>query len=328
MNRSLMNLKYLAVFLLAIVFLLLVSFDAFSQSEIDLGAIGDTTTMKTSKEIMREVVSYEPYDSTCTREVADGTRNVCSAGRTERRCRKISGVGEECWDVTEEVCSDETVYRTETYSCTEYRRVVDYVYDHSVNATVDVVKTLRSKNYDLNNCKFGVNLADTAETYYARCMEAIVKVNVVSRHETMNGANKERTIKLDLDFFDISGLNALKNGLADLSFSKGIVTFVTSDLEGLTNFKMNLKLTRNRLLLKDKVVFNRELKASDMTIAKLEGGKAKVSVNLAKIGASIDSTKKHTLNLGLSALKPVDVKGSINTPKLENSLSSSIVIND
>ncbi len=328
MNRSLVNLKYLAVFLLAIVFLLLVSFDAFSQSEIDLGSFGDTTTIKTSKDIMREVVSYEPYDSTCTREVADGTRNVCSAGRTERRCRKVSGVGEECWDVTEEVCSDETVYRTETYSCTEYRRVVDYVYDHSVNATIDIVKTLRSKNYDLNNCRFGVALADTNETYYARCMAAIVKVNVVSRKEVMSGANKERAIQLDLDFFDISGLNALKNGLNNLAFSKGIVTFVTSDLENLSNFKMNLKLTRNRFLLKDKVIVNRELKAGDYTLEKLAGGLAKVSVKLAAIGGDIDSTKKHTLNLTLSTVKAVDVKGSINTPKLENSLSGSIVIND
>ena len=324
-----MNLKYLAVLLTAIVFLLLVSVEAFSQSEIDLGNTSDTTSMKTSQLITREVVTYEPYESTCSREVAVGSRSECSPGRSERRCRKVSGVGEECWDVTtEEICRDVTEYETEVYSCTKYSKVINNVYDHTVHATIDVVKTLRAKKYDLNKCKFGVSLTDSSESYYARCQEAIVKHLVVSRSEVMNGKDKIRTIKLDLDFYEINELNALKNGLSDLVFSKGIVTFVTSDLEGLTNFKLNLQLTRNRFLLKDKIIFNRNLDSSDYTMMKLDGGKAKIIVNLIKIGAAIDTTKKHTLKLNLATIKGVDVKEAINIPKLENSLSASVVIND
>ncbi|QDK41617.1 hypothetical protein DOM21_09160 [Bacteriovorax stolpii] len=327
MNAKFLHVKYLAIFLMGIVILLLVSFDAFSQSEVDMGA-GDTFSLKASQDILKEVVSYEPYEATCSREVYDGTHRVCSAGRTERRCRKISGVGEECWDETEEVCSDEPSYRTETYDCILQRRVVDYVYDYSVNASIEVIKTLRSKNYDLNSCLFGVKLSAGAEDYYARCKSAVVKAFVVDRKEVLNGRNKERTIKLDLDFFPIEGLSALTEGLKDLTYKDGVVSFKSANLAAASNFKLNVKLTRNRLLLKDKVIFNREISPSEFTATALSGGKYLVALNLGKLSGGFDSTKKHTLKVDLSTLKALDVKDAINTPTLSNALSESLVIND
>lgn len=327
MNTKFVHVKYLAIVLMGIVILFLVSFDAFSQSEVEMGN-GDTFSMQASKDILKEVVSYEPYEATCTREVYDGTRTVCSDGRTERRCRKISGVGEECWDETERVCSEEPSYSTETYDCVLERRVVDYVYDYSVNAKIDVVKTLRSKNYDLSACRFGVRLAALDEAYYARCSNAVVKVLVVDRKEVLNGRNKERTLKLDLDFFPIEGLSALKNGLNNLSYKNGVVSFVSSDLKAASNFKLNLKVTRNRFLLKDKVVFNREIKAGEFTTTALGDGKFQVKIELEKLGGGFDSTKKHTLKVDLSTIKPVDVKDAINEPGLSNALSDSLIVND
>ncbi|MBC7539628.1 MAG: hypothetical protein H7281_12465 [Bacteriovorax sp.] len=327
MSGKLLSPKYLAVLLLAVVFVFLLSFDAFSATEMSLGG-ADTGTLSAAQDIKREVVTYEPYETTCSREVYDGTRNECSPGRTERKCRKVSGVGEECWDETEQVCSDEPVYRTETYDCVEQRKVVNEVFDYSVIAKIDVIKTLRSKNYDLNNCKFGVVLSASSESYYASCLEAIVKVNVTSRTEVMNGSNKERAIKLDLDFADISGLNATKYGLENLAFSKGIVTFVTADLASAQNFKLNLKLTRNRFLLKDKVVTDRALKAGEYTLEKMADGRAKVSIVMSKIGVDFDSSKKHTLKIDLGSVKAVDTTGAINYPKLQNALTDSLVIND
>lgn len=327
MNAKFFHVKYLAIVLMGIVILLLVSFDAFSQSEIEMGN-GDSFSMKSSQDILKEVVSYEPYEATCTREVYDGTQTVCQDGRTERRCRKISGVGEECWDETERVCSEEPRYSTETYSCIEHRRVVDYVYDYTVHANIEVVKTLRSKSFDIANCKFGVNLKDVNETYFARCSQAVVKAFVVDRKELLNGRNKERTIKLDLDFYPIEGLSALSKGLSALSFKSGIVTFKSANLTAASNFKLNFKLTRNRFLLKDKVLFNRAINPSEWSVAEASDGAFLVSVNLNKLASGFDSTKKHTLKVDLSTLQAVDLKDAINTPALSNLVSDSIVIND
>lgn len=44
MNAKFLHVKYLAIVLMGIVILLLVSFDAFSQSEVDMGA-GDTCSL-------------------------------------------------------------------------------------------------------------------------------------------------------------------------------------------------------------------------------------------------------------------------------------------
>lgn len=41
MNTKFVHVKYLAIVLMGIVILLLVSFDAFSQSEIDMGSAGN-----------------------------------------------------------------------------------------------------------------------------------------------------------------------------------------------------------------------------------------------------------------------------------------------
>ncbi len=326
MNSKFVHVKYLAIILLGVVILLLVSFDAFSD-EIDLGG-SDTMVMKASQSITKEVVTYDPYEGTCYRDIQIGSHTVCSPGRSERRCRKVPGVGEECWDeVTEEICSDEPIYRSEAYSCTKYARRIEHVHDYSVDAKIDVVKSLRSKNFDLNGCALGVNLAATSEVFYARCMNAIVKGEVFNRKEVMKGRDKERSMKIELDFFSIEGLNALKRGLNSLEHSDGIVSFVTGDLSEASNYKLSVKLTRNRLLLKDKVLLLRELKNSDYTAEKLGNGMVKITLNLAKM-VTFDSTKKHTLNITLAALKSVDVKGALNTPTLSNSLSESIVIND
>lgn len=327
MNSKFIHVKYLAVLLLGIVILLLVSFDAFSQSEVSIEA-EDTMTLNASNSIMREEVSYEPYESTCYRDVEIGSRTVCSPGRSERRCRKVPGVGDECWDeVTEEICRDEPIYSSEAYSCTKHRRVVDYVYDYSVSARINVIKTLRSKNFDLSGCALGVRLAANDENFYARCGGAIVKGQVLDRKEVMAGRNKERAMKIELDFFSIEGLSALKDGLEDLERSQGVISFVATDLAKASNFKLSLKLVRNRFLLKDKVLFDRELKTADYKTENLADGRVKYVLNLSKM-TGLDMTKKHTVSVALSTVKSVDIKEALNTPGLTNSLSRSLVIND
>jgi hypothetical protein len=328
MNNKIMSVKYLAVLLLGIVILLLVSFDAFSQSETSLNQ-GDVFTLTSSKEILRPVVTYEEQPSTCTREVYTGTHEVCSGGRTETRCRKVSGVGPECWEeTTGETCTNEDTYSTETYSCMETVAVTNYVHDHNVSLNVDAVKTLRSTHYDLSKCTLGVSVEDTSESFFAKCMEAIIRVNVVSRNEVMNGEDKVRTMKVDVDFAPIDDLSAVKYGLENLNYAKGFATFKTADLSTATNFRLRAKLTRNRFLLKDKVVLDRELKAQDYKIELVGNGQAVIKVELAKLVSDFNPKYKHTLKIDLSTIKTVDVKGALNTPGLTNSLSATTVINE
>lgn len=174
MNAKFMHLKYLAILLVGVVIVLFVSYDAFSQTPI---GVEDSFSFKASKNILTPVTSYIPYEGTCTRDVYDGSDTVCSPGRTERRCRKISGVGEECWEeTTERVCA--------------------------------------------------------------------------------------------------------------LSYEK-----------------------------------------EDFTVTPLSSGRSLVNVNLSK-WAQFDRTKKHTITVKISTLRPVDIKGAINWPQLSNEIGDSLIVND
>lgn len=328
MMSKLNQMKYFAVLLLAVLFLVLYSFNAFSQSEVPMGG-DDTFSMQASQTIYKPEVRYIEYESTCSREVYDGTVSTCSPGRTERRCRKIAGVGEECWEETEEICSDVETTRTETYSCTKVDRVVEQVYDYDVNANISVVKSLRSKNYDLGQCHFGVKLAANSESFYARCNEAIIKINILERKETIDQRNKKRNIVLELDFFPIAELNALKFGIVDLKFTNNKLTFNSFDLTKSSNYKLTVVLSRNRILLKDKVILTKILTINDLKIISQDkNGLSLIEVDLQKLSGGFDSTKKHNLKVELKTIKNVDVSNSINLPSLTNLHNNSLIINN
>lgn len=297
---------------------------ALANSEINLGGPGDSLEMHIVQDMQREVVSYEPYESTCYREVSNGTRTECST-RSENRCTKKPL---ECHDEPIEVCSEVEDTTTESYSCTKYEKVVSYEYDYTVSAQVSVLKNENSKEFDLSKCTFGVELNETAEEFYAKCENAIVRAKVTERVENLNGRNKERKIKLELDFQNIEGLNALKKGMGQLNFSNNEFNFISANLAEANNFKLNLKLIKNRFLLKDVTLIDQEIKNSAMKIKEQGNGSFKISINLKSLASKFDPTKKSTLTLSLRTLKNVDVSGSINRPTLINELRDTLIIND
>ena len=301
-----------------------------AANSIDLGSFESIGQLKASEAMYREEVSYVPYETTCTERIPDGTTTSC---RTvfENHCRKVPGVGDDCTREPVELCEEVETYRTETYPCTQHRRVTENVYDHTVFANVEVTKTLRAKNFDLNGCQLRALLKSTSEEFDALCRKAQVKVKVVSRTEkALADGNRERNVKVDVDFASVEGLEALQEGLSALTYDKGIVSFNSADLRQAQNFSIEFKVTRNRFLLKDKVVFTKNVKASDLNIEEIMGGGRVVesSFNLKNWFPGFDATKKHTLSLILKTVKKVDVTGAINTPKLSNELKASTVVNE
>ena len=295
-----------------------------AANSIDLGSFETTGELKASQAMYRQEVSYVPYETTCTERVPDGTTTSC---RTvyENHCRKIPGVGDDCTREPIQLCEEVETYRTETYPCTQHRRVTENVYDHTVNANIEVTKTLRAKNFDLNGCFLRVSLKSGSEEFDALCKKAQVKVKVVSR-----SGDRERTLKVDVDFASMEGLEALQEGLSGLVYEKGNVSFNSADLRLAQNFTLQFKVTRNRLLLKDKVVFTKTIKVSDLNIEQLAGNGRlfESSFNLKKWFPEFDSSKKHTLSLTLKTVNKIEVTGAINTPKLSNELTATTVVNE
>lgn len=302
-------------------------FTASLASSLNLGSFEHTASFSSSQNIYRDVVSYEPYETTCTRQVADGTETRC---RTvyENHCTKVPKVGDVCEKEPISLCEEETVYTTETYDCIQYKKVVDTVYDHYVKADVEVSKTLRGLNYDLKNCQLWVNLTDTSEEFRASCLSSIVKLNVTERKEVNVSGNKERKIKIDLDFFSIEELNALKLGLNDFEYSKGMVSFKTADLNESQNYVLTFEVLKNRFLIKDKKLLEKKVSPTDLTSVEVRPDLFKHSFELKKWLAEFNPAKKHTLIVKLKALNPVDLKRAINYPALSNELDQKIIVNE
>lgn len=306
------------------------STNSFAETtESDISGNNDVITILASDNIYRTEYETEYYEDTCSRQVYDGTTTSCTPNY-ENRCVKIPGVGVECHqEETSSSCTSEPTYRTETYSCTNSRTVAVQVFDHTVNAKILVSKAASAKDFDLSNCKLGVqSLSDSNESYYALCEGALVRAKVIKRSQVKVGRDVERTVQLELNFASVEGLSGVKNGLSGINYSKGVISFKTANLAAASNFALSMSITRNRFLLKDKVLFNSNLKSSDYTLQKLEDGRVKVLVNLSKIGAGIDASKKHTIRVSLSTVKAVDLKDVLNRPSFSNKHSDSIVVNE
>ena len=266
--------------------------------------------IKSSDDVYRSEDRTEGFPSTCERQIFTGYENVCSSAEPS-------------------TCTLTPVYNSESYPCEEYRTVTEQIYDHTVNYMIDVVKDASANGVDLTNCKLNVVVVqDNSENYYADCGTAIIRTKVLERTEVGPELNRERHVKVQLNFASVEGLSALNEGLKNVVYKKGIVSFITADLSVASNFVLNMSITRNRFILKDKVEFNRALKPSDYTIQKLDNGKVKVLVDLDKIGASFDSTKKHTIGVSLKTIKEVNLDDIINRDGFTNSLSSSVIVND
>lgn len=306
----------------------LLTLPSLSYAErIGLGGDQKEITLTQESEITKTEYTYEPYETTCSREVVIGKDTKCET-RYENKCEKVPGVGAVCHNEPSTQCTQVDRTKTEQYACTKYMKTPYQVHDYNIRANVLFTKSDNAKNFDLSECEVGVELKESTDKFYALCGSAIVKARVLERKETMSRRDKSRTMKVALDFASLEDLAVLKYGLSTLSYDRGTVSFYTANLEKAQNFTLSMSITRNRFLLKDKLIFSKNLKPADYRLDESEYGSADVSVDLARLDGDFDSTKKHTINVVLKTTKKVDLQGAINTPELTNEISRSIVVNE
>lgn len=307
----------------------------FAES-ISLGGSQSTLLLETFNTITTTEYSYEPYETTCYEQVVVGSRRECrrtSRPIYENKCEKVPGVGPVCkkeqtGSTSEEVCRDVPITESHAYTCTRSRKVAYQVPDYDIKTAITVVKSESARDFDLRGCALSVSVIANSESFTANCKTAIVKARVSDRKEVIVNRNKSRTMKVTLDFSSIEPLKAFTEGITSLSYEDNTLSFVSSNLDQASNFTLGLSISRDRLLLKDKVIFSKNLKASDFTVEAMGDSKAKISIHLAQIGASFDETKKHVLKVTLQATKKVDLQNVINSPALKNELAESVTVNN
>ena len=290
-------------------FLSLTSHSFAEIKGIDLNVQGPIM-VKTTDRVTRNEERTETYSSTCTRSVMTGVETNCSPE-------------------VPTFCVNTPVYTDETFSCEETRIVNEQVYDHTVHSTIEIVKGDSARAFDLSGCTLDIYVPqDSSENYFADCDGALIRTKVLERTVDESAELREKHVKVQLDFSSIEGMSALKKGLTEVVYKNGKLSFQANDLSKASNFVLSLKITRNRFLLKDKVEFNHAVAVKDLSVQKLENGLAKMTIDLDKIGAGFDSSKKHTVELTIKTVNPVDVNNVINNGIYNNSVTDSVIVNE
>lgn len=311
----------------ALLFVWLFSPFVLLAAETRLDSAEDLLVFSTKDAVYVKVIDTEEYQTTCSEEVSDGTTTECET-RTENRCRKISGVGEECWKEPIEICSEVPATRTVTYSCTQIREVVRYEYDHDIIGSVEVKLPGNRKDFNLENCKLGAKLTENNNSLSANCLTAIVKGKITHVGSKKVGRDEYRAIKAEVTLAEISDLKATLFPVRFDTYKGGkIVNFSAANLSLSENKKIKLFVKRHRFLLKDKVLVNKEISLKDLTTVQEAEDQGKYQLNLKNWLGDFDDSKKHTVEIIIETKKPIDLNGAINTPGLSNRQSDSLIIN-
>ncbi len=296
-------------------------FASFNSIAADLSTGKDSVELKASDAVYRTWTTEEPYQSTCyeTVEVPGACRTV-----SENRCRKVSGVGEECWKEETEIC-DGSSTRTVSYSCIEYRTEYHSEFDHYAQVEVTAKLPSDAREYDLTDCKINVgSVTDYGQDLYVNCENTIVKAKLT----TTSAAGYTRKVEAQLSFEKTDKLKAMLKGLSALAYADGKVQFTTADLRETSNFKLKALVKRDRVLLSDKTLLDRELTTSELEFVKAVDGAFQFQIDLAKLAAGFDETKRHKLELKLETKEKVDTIGIINRGNYVNELNQSLKINN
>ncbi len=299
---------------------------AGSSGGVTISAQSGAQTIQLSDQQFEPIYGQEPYQTTCDRQVFDHTEtscdtvtdNVChggghscetvndsvcnSTGCTTVPRRVCSDEPQSCESVPRRVCSDHSVYRTEYYSCTQYRTVVVgqrlvKTFNHSVQVVV-----ADSVNLGSGSLAIAVNASQSS---ISAALEnsfpgGILSYHVASLGQSDTGAelNSSERIVISLAMsadqaraIDRSSIDSLALGHNALRFSlRGAAPLMS-------NLNIGIKLVRNRALFGDTTLFDKAVPSASLGLV-AQGSDINALIPFQKLG--IDSINNLKFDLAVS----------------------------
>lgn len=276
-------------------------------------------------------VSHTEYrteyrETTCSREVPDGYREVCRWVPGGTSCHTVGGgqncgltpSGQQCFDVPgREVCETDpgyndcytvTDYRTEYYSCTESVQVPYTVKDYDLEN--DVVVNVERNQKLPKGINEVLDFSQSNNTMNITSVKSTAKVLVLASQtsEEISNSGRLKRIRTTVNIQLVDRNAALSAFLAPISLAiqnKSLV--VTSGLiHDPAAVVYELDLRRNKLLGKDEVIIQRALNRNEVSLSH-NGSQTIAMIDFQKLGIlnkidgkkiKIDLRMKPNLNLG------------------------------
>lgn len=323
---------------------------ATESSHVILSSTQSSKTVQLVAKKYEPITEQRPYQTTCSREVHDHDetscstvdRQSCSGGGTvcsaeddqvcnSQGCTTIQRMScrtepESCTSTPETSCSSTPVYRTETYSCTEYETVVVgqrlvKTFNHTIEVMIDRPEVLAGQELKLavnaNDADVGLSLQSSFNTYLLTVEKKKISESDAGTEATIS---TRLTIKVD---FPVPSLNQiLTSSIQNLELTYSGIRF---DLKGLADLSkhlnINVGLVQQRRIFRDLVLFSGTIDSSTLSL-KASGDDLRVSIPVGKMDLNGLNSKKHDLRISVSFKKPT--LEILNAPDLSEVLSKKI----
>jgi hypothetical protein len=298
--------------------------------ELSLQAISQSVKLTDKK--YEPIYESQPYETTCDRQVFDHTETTCSTTSVEH----CSGGGTVCEDEPDQVCNsqgctsitrrschkesescsstpsisctDQSIYRTEYYSCTQYHDVVVghrlvKTFYHDVEVVMENPELLKNQNLKINV------IANESSVYLKLSNSFTSHLLVVepskisdSNNSTEQKLSQRLVIKAAYSMGVLNHLLSTKIEHLELNYS-GIRFDMNSISELSKDLNFRVSLVQQRKILKDLVLFEGNIDSSILSLAGA-GQDLKVMIPLEKMKLMNLKSKKYNLNVSVSFKKP------------------------
>lgn len=280
-------------------FALALSFSAVA-STIDTKTFVYDGSVNSVELILRAEKTHTEYrveqtQTTCYRQELAGYRTICTGGYGPGYPapgpyprpypgpypRPYPGPSRSCWQ--------EPLYRTVPYPCIQTVRVPFEVKDFDVDARVIVDVTKLSPEATPGET-FKVTLNGDTLTFDAIGSRKffIVKKKQDIR-SSMNGSVKMMDALLAAELVEAAPLlKAVK--MEGISVSNGMVNLNLGPVDTLANLGIELTIVKKKTFGSDKVLFDRELSASEIAVTPTASG-ADAGINVSKLGVELEDGK-------------------------------------
>ncbi|MBS1960310.1 MAG: hypothetical protein JST80_12605 [Bdellovibrionales bacterium] len=294
------------------------------------------------------IYGQEPYEATCSREVLDHMQTVChdefsqvcSGGGevcenvrdqvcrnnvctpiTRRECHTTP---QSCTDVPRRVCTDQAVYRTDFYSCTQYRTVVTgqrlvKTFNHSVEVVLRDTKAIAGA--DLN-----VELTAVEGVITPRLTNSLklglLNYDIAILSSDDNGATAQAARRIVIT----AGLpgrlvnQIMTAQLTDLELGHEAAKFkLTNMADLLQNLNLSIKIVRNRAIGGDSILYNGTVSSNQLSLV-ARNADIQVIVPFEKLQIDSLNSLKHDLHVSVS----LNVGNVLNYADFQTALSKKL----
>jgi hypothetical protein len=326
---------------------------ANQTANVVVSAAQPTASVQVVDQKFEPIYGQEAYEATCSRQVLDHmetachdeSSQVCSGG--QEVCENVRGsvcrnnvctdvvrrechtTPQSCTNVPRRVCADQAVYRTDFYSCTQYRTVVTgqrlvKTFNHSVEVVLQDTAAIAGASLN-------VELTATEGVVTPRLINSL-KLGILNYENIiLTSSDLGATAQIARRIVITAGLPAklvnkiLTAQLTDLELGHEAAKFKLVNMADLLqNLNFSIRIVRNRAIGGDSTLFEGAVASNQLSLV-AQGADIQAIVPFEKLQIDSLNSRKHDIHVSVSlnagnVLNYADFEAALNK-RLEGDLT-------